>query len=104
MVCAIQKVKDLGCFKGEDMKTKIILSTNIFFIEGNRYSLFVESMDLRMPLVVARKEPITDDMVNAFADSLRAMGAEVEIEKRVWDDPNFETKEEAMEYLANKGW
>lgn len=91
-------------------KIKIIFSTEIHFIEGNNYNLYIENPTLTidksvsMPVIVASKEPITDEKINALADSLRAMGAEVEIEKRTWNDPNFETEEEAMEYLANRGY
>lgn len=91
-------------------KIKIIVSTEIHFIEGNNYNLYIVNPALTIdksvsiPVIVASKEPITYDKINALADSLRAMGAEVEIEKRIWNDPNFATEEEAMEYLANKGW
>lgn len=90
-------------------KIKIIFSTEIHFIEGNSYNLYIVNPTLTIdksvsiPVIVASKEPITDEKINALTDSLRAVGAEVEIEKRIWNDPNFETEEEAMEYLANRG-
>lgn len=95
---------------GLTMKIKIILIKSIHYIEGDEYSLFVENPELpievinSIPVIPLTKEPISMRKVNSLAKSLRNLGAEVEIEKRVDKDPNFESYDAAMEYLDNRGY
>lgn len=92
------------------MKYQIKVLKEIHFIEGNDYSAFLKLVndgihDVDMPIAVKQKDfSELMDNVNGLKTRLEFLGNKVSVDVEIWNDPNFESQEQANEYLMTKGY
>lgn len=91
------------------IKLNLEHNVDIHYIEGNAHNLFLSNptipldKNIPIPLVINKKEPIPKEDIDNLIKTLNNLGIEVEYLYKEWPDPNFESYEEAMDYLMNKG-
>lgn len=78
------------------------------FIDGDRFHAYLEQPETRQSIIVAcAVKP--DDYLNLCEKlgglkwRLTDLGNDVSVVNKFEPDPNFETYEDAMEYMENKG-
>ena len=108
----IEQGQNLGKLTKKTKGTKMIYTIKTViekhYIEGDRYhtSLILNSddgkHDVQMPIAVNKKDyaELTDN-INGIKSRLELLGNAVKLDVVVWEDPNFESQEEADEYLMN---
>lgn len=92
------------------MKYQIKVLKEIHYIEGNDYSATLKLVvdgehDVTMPVAIKQKDfSALMDSVNGIKTRLELLGNEVSVDVEVWNDPNFESQEQADDYLMTKGY
>lgn len=78
------------------------------FIEGDRFFAYLESPDTKTIQIVACNVKPNEllsmcEKLDGLKIRLEQLGNTVEVRTVFRDDPNFESREQAEEYLENKG-
>lgn len=112
VIIAIEQGQNLEKLTKKTKETKMIYTIKTViekhYIGGDIYntSLILNSddgkHDVQMPIAVNKKDyaELTDN-INGIKSRLELLGNAVKLDVVVWEDPNFESKEEADEYLMN---
>lgn len=88
-------------------KIKIKIVQEQHFIEGDRYNVFLNQQGRAQIIIACNVKPDAFLPMCEKLDGLRfrliELDNEVSVETVLERDPNFETQEQADEYLMNKG-
>lgn len=88
-------------------KIKIKIVQEQHFIEGDRYNVFLNQQGRAQIIIACNVKPDAYLQMCEKLDGLRfrltELGNDVSVETVLERDPNFETQEQANEYLMNKG-
>lgn len=92
------------------MKLKVVITRH--YIEGDEVNVFLNivgngpnGQDIGLPLAVQKRKkdlPKIYDSLTWVKHALSSLGNEVEIATKIYNDPNFESEEQAASCLGNE--